>query len=118
MSRESHAALTVIEVPQGSTGSYLVLTFKNNGAALNLSSATGAKQYSAKTTAGAAVATDVAAAWFTDGTDGKVKVQLTAALVTAAPRDLLMHGEVVGFNGGTLVSRLFILRVVPNAKGT
>lgn len=116
MGREDMAALHVIEVPQGSTGTVLVLTFKSGGSALNLSAATGAKRYCAKTLGNAAVATDVAAAWTTNGTDGKVSVTMTAALVTIV-RDLLVHVEIVGFNGGNVISRCFILRVVANARG-
>lgn len=110
------SAMMVVEVPQGSTASYLVATLKSNGVAIDLSSASGSKLYCAKTTAGTAVATDVAAAWLTTGADGKVKIQMTAALVTTA-RDLLMDIEIQGFGGGNLVTRTFILRVLPRARG-
>lgn len=116
MARESFAAMTVVEVPQGSTSSYLVATIKSDGVALNLSAASGSKLYCAKTIGGAAVATDVAAVWFTNGSDGKVKIQMTAALVTTA-RDLLMDIEIQGFGGGNLVTRTFVLRILPRAKG-
>lgn len=115
MGREDMAAMMIVEVPQGSTGTVVVLTFKHGGSALNLSTASG-RRYCAKTVGGAAVATDVAAAWTTNGTDGKVSVTMTAALVTIV-RDLLVHCEIVGFNGGNVISRNFILRVVPNARG-
>ena len=116
MTIESRRSFRVIEVPQGSTGAFLVLTMKNNGSGVNVSAATTIR-YCAKTMTGTAIATDVAGSKYTTGADGKVKFQLTAALVTIAPRDILFHVEALPINGGTLVSETVILRVVPNARG-
>lgn len=110
------SAFRVVEIPKGSTGAFLVLTVKNNGAAVNLSAATTVR-YCAKTLAGTAVATDVAAAFYTNGTDGKIKVQLTAGLAGTAPRSLLFHAEALPINGGTLVTETIMLRIMPNGRG-
>lgn len=115
MTTESRRTFRVVEVPKDSTGAFLVLTLKNDGAAVDVSAAT-TLRYCAKTIGGAAIATDVAAAFYTDGTDGKVKVQLTSALVGTV-RDLLVHVEALPINGGTLTSETFILRPHPNARG-
>jgi hypothetical protein len=115
MTIESRRTYRVIEVPQGSTGAFLVLTLKSAGVGVNVSAATTIR-YCAKTFTGTAVATDVAGAKYTDGTDGKIKVQLTSALVDTV-RDLLAHFEALPINGGTLVSETVILRVQPNARG-
>lgn len=115
MTTESRAAFRVIEVPQGSTGAFLILTLKDDGAAVDVSAATTVR-YCAKTIGGTAVATDVAAAFYTDGTDGRVKVALTSDLVGTV-RDLLFHVEALPINGGTLVSETAILRPLPNARG-
>jgi len=109
------SAFRVVEIPQGSTGAFLVLTVKNNGAALNISGAT-TLRYCAKTMTGAAVATDVAAAFYTTGTDGKIKVQLTAALAGTV-RNLLFHAEALPINSGTLVTETIILKITPTGRG-
>lgn len=116
MAREQHASMVVVEVPQDSTGSVLVVEFKAAGVASDLSAATGAKLYNAKTVDGAAVVTDGVAAWYTDGSDGKVSITMTTGLV-GTPRDLYMDVEVQGYSGGNLVSYVFILRTMPRAKG-
>ena len=116
MSREAHAAMTVIEVPHNSTGSTLVVQLKADGVGVDLSSASGSKLYNAKTVDDIAIADDVAAAWYTDGTDGKVAITLTSALVGTAGRDLYMDIEIQGYSGGNLVTFMFILRVLNRAK--
>ena len=115
MSRELHRAMRVFEIPVGSTGSVFVATCKSNGAAIDLSGATGNLYYNAKTVDGAAVVTDGVAAFTTDGTDGKVQFPLT--LLAGSVRDLLVDLEVQGYNGGNLVAFTFKLRFTPRAKG-
>ena len=115
MSREQLRAMDVIEIPKGSTGSVLVLTLKRDGVAPDFSAASGV-QYSAKTLSGAAVATDVAASWYTDGTDGKVAITLTSALAGTV-RSLMFHVELTGFNGGSVKTFANILRVAPDGEG-
>lgn len=115
MSIENRNAFRVVEVPQGSTGAFLVLTLKSAGVGVDVSAATTIR-YCAKTMSGTAIATDVAGSKYTTGADGKVKFQLTSALVDVV-RDVLFHAEALPFNGGTLVSETFILRPMPNARG-
>ena len=108
-------AMQVTEIPQGSTASWLEYTFKTDGVADDLSSASGSLYFSAKTPSGDAVVVDQSASWTTDGSDGKIRTQMNATLVNSA-RDLYYEFEVQGFGGGNLISKIEILRITPRAK--
>ncbi len=113
----SHAfSPPVVRVPQDSTATVLRVTFHDeDGAIVDLSSATGAKLFHASTIDGTAVTTDGAAVFTTDGSDGQVQYQLTSAEVGIV-RDLRCEFEIQGYNGGNLISEEIILRVVERAK--
>jgi len=115
MARNYGASMVVVEVPQGSTATDLVIEFRSDGVAVDMSAATGSLFFNVRTLENVALVDDGAAAWLTDGSDGKLKVTLTAALVGTV-RDLYVDGEVQGYNGGNLVARQFILRITPRAK--
>lgn len=116
MSRESYAAYDIVEVPQGSTATVFERTLVFNGSALDLSSASGDLLYNAKLRDGTAVITDGVATWSDDGSDGKIRFTLTAALVAANAVHIVSF-EVQGYNSGNLVSRPLILRSVPTGRG-
>ena len=110
-----YANLPVVRVPKDSTSTALVATFKEDGVALDLSSASGSKYFHAKTRDSAEVTSDGAASWVTDGSDGQVTFALTATEVGTV-RDIYCEFEVQGYSGGNLVSYPFILRVSARAK--
>jgi len=116
MSIEQQTPMVIVEVPKDSTGTVLVVSLVDlDGVAPDLSAATGPVLYSGKTVDDVAVASDVAAAWFTDGSDGKVSITLTAALVGTV-RDVFLDIDVQGYSGGSLISFTFVLRTLPRAK--
>jgi len=117
MSGESTRTMPVVEVPIGSTGTILERTLVDDGAAVDLSGATGSITYSAKDIEGTAIVTDAAAAFSTDGSDGKVRFTLTAALV-GAQGDKIITFTVGGYNSGNLVSYPFILRPIYTGEGS
>lgn len=110
--------MPVFEIPEDSTSAILRHTITSDGAADDLSAASGDLLFHAKDEDGAAVATDQVAAWFTDGSDGKIQFAMTTlpAIVNGGARDLICEFEVQGFNGGNLITKAFILRVTKRAK--
>lgn len=116
MSGELQRALRVFEIPVGSTASVFVARLKSGGSAIDLSAASGAKLFNAKTVDGAAIVTGGVASFYTDGSDGKVQFPLT--LLATAVRDVYIDVEVQGLSGNTLVSYTFILRFTPRAIGS
>lgn len=115
MSREQSRAMTVVEIPQGSTAAILDYAFVTEGVADDLSSAGGNKYFQASDVNGVAVATDHLADWSTDGTDGRVQTTMNEALVGTV-RDLYCEFEVEDYNGGNLISYTFILRILKRAR--
>lgn len=116
MSREDSRPMPVIEIPEGSTGAVLEYTFVTNGAADDLSSATGSLYFHASDVEGVAVATNKVANWVTDGSDGKISTDMNPAIVDNGPRDLYCEFEVQDYNSGNLISYTFILRILKRAK--
>lgn len=118
MSQEYFQSMPVFEIPEDSTAAILRHTITSDGVADDLSSASGDKLFYATDEDGVAVVSAIASAFFTDGSDGKVQVQMSAAtaVVTNGPRDLICEFEIQGFNGGNLVTKPFILRVTKRAK--
>ena len=117
MSGESTRTMPVQEVPIGSTGTVLERTIVDDGSAVDLSGATGSVTYSAKTIGGTAIATDTAAAFTSDGSDGKVRFTLTSALV-GAQGDKIITFKVGGYNSGDLITYPFILRPIYTGEGS
>ena len=116
MSREQSRAMTVKEIPEGSTGATLQYTFVTAGVADDLSSATGSLFFHASTVDGVDVVTEHFSEWDTDGSDGVIKTAMHVDIVNNGARDLYCEFEVQGFNGGNLISYTFILRILKRAK--
>lgn len=116
MSKELMRAKPVFEIPVGSTGTYVVATLMNNGAAVDISGASGSLLFHSKTIGGTAIVTAGTAELYTDGTDGKVKYLLDAT-TSGTVRDVDCSFEVQGFNGGNLQTFLFTLRFTPTGRG-
>lgn len=116
MSREFYQTAPVFPVPEDSTASILRTPITFDGVALDLSSASGDLLFYCRTRSGVAVVDGAAASWYTDGSDGTIEIQMTAAVVSSGPRDLYCEFEIQGYNGGELVSDPFIVRVTKRAK--
>lgn len=108
-------AAAVVRVPKDSTATVLVCTFVDqSGTALDLSGATGSKYFHASTEDATSVTYQGAAAFTTDGSDGKVQFALTSTEVGTV-RTLRCEFEVQGYNGGNLVGEMILLVVVERA---
>lgn len=116
MSREDSRPMPVVEIPEGSTAAVLEYIFTTNGAADDLSSATGNLYFHASTRDGTAVVTDQTASWTALGADGSVETNMNSTIMDSGPRDLYCEFEVQGFNSGNLISYTFILRITARAK--
>ena len=117
MSTTGNYRLPTFIVPKDSTATRLRFTITENGLPLDLSSATGPLHFNAKEIDGTVIASEVVAAWVTDGSDGVIEVQLPS-LVVGTVRDVVASWEVKGFNGGNLPTFPFTLRVVPTGKAS
>jgi len=108
-------SMQIFEVPVGSTGSLLRVTcIDQDGQVVDLSGATQVL-FNAKATDGTAVLQDATASLTTDGSDGKVETALSNTLVDTV-RDLWCDFEVRGLASGTLITRMFVLRILDRAK--
>jgi len=116
MSRESSRPMPVIELPEDSTAAVLEFIFTTDGAADDLSAASGNLYFHARTVEGVAVVTEQTAGWTAGGTDGSIETNMNSTIVSSGPRDLYCEFEVQGFNAGNLLSYTFILRILKRAK--
>ena len=108
--------MPVIEIPEGSTAAVLEYIFTTNGAADDLSSASGNLYFHARTVEGVSVVTEQTASWTGGGSDGSIETNMNSAIMSQGPRDLYCEFEVQGFNSGNLISYTFILRILKRAK--
>ena len=116
MSREDSRPMPVIEIPEGSTAAVLEYIFTTDGAADDLSSATGNLYFHASTRDGVSVVTDQTAGWTAGGSDGSIETNMNTTIMDNGPRDLYCEFEVQGYNSGNLISYTFILRITKRAK--
>ena len=116
MSREASRPMPVIELPEDSTAAVLEFVFTTNGAADDLSSATGNLYFHARTVEGVSVVTEQTAGWTSAGEDGAIETNMNSTIMSQGPRDLYCEFEVQGFNSGNLISYTFILRILKRAK--
>lgn len=110
-----HRRDPIYHIMEGSTASKITHTLKEDGVAVDLSAAAGNLYLQVRDSSHTAVETNLAASWVTDGSDGQIEVRATANMVSQ-PRDLKCNWEINGYDGFTLVTFPFILRVVPSAK--
>lgn len=114
MSREHHRAMPVIEIPHNSTASVIHVMVTSNGAAVDLSTASGDLWIFARTKGGEVVAHEYEAEFLTDGSDGIVKFTVSPAMVNTV-RDLIFDFEAQDSNGH-LITYSWIMRILPRAK--
>ena len=107
--------MPVLRLPEDCTGSILRVTYKDGSSVIDLSVATGSIYFHAKDENGTAVTTDGTASFFTDGTDGIVQHTLVSGEVGTVRR-IFCEYEVQGYNGGNLISEMFVLDVIDRAK--
>lgn len=109
------SAPRVVVVSVGSTATEIELTVKEDGVPKNLSAATGPLLWHSKRRDGTGVVQSGVAAWRTNGSDGVIYHQVTAAEV-ASVGELLVEFEVQGFNGGNLVLPILLMKIADRAK--
>ena len=115
MSTEYFRTMPVIEVPKDSTGTILEGTVTQNGVAVDLSGATGAKLFYCKDLNEVQIVDGGTASFTTDGTNGKVEFQLTSVVVGTI-RELIAHFEIRKYNTGNLITYPMILRIIQTGK--
>lgn len=109
------AGMPVIEIPKDSTNTLLQVQCVDKAHnALDVSGG-GSVIFYARTIDGTAVVSGDAGAYTTDGSDGVLEFNCTAALV-GTERDLWCEFEVTGLTNGSSITKLFTLRVMPRAK--
>lgn len=113
MSVESYRSARVYEIPKDSTASVVEFVVRNDGAAVDISSATNLL-FNTSDLDENAVDVDVACSFTTDGTDGKIDAPVSASTVGTV-RDLVADVRYT-IAGKVIVSYPCILRIIKGAK--
>jgi len=113
MSIESHRAMQVIEIPKDSTATVIEFTVVNDGAAVDISTATG-MVFNTRTIDGVQVDDNVAATFTTTGADGKLDCPVSAATVGTL-RELIADVRYT-IGGLQITSYAKLLRILPGGR--